>query len=287
MIVNFFIVGAPKSGTTSLYKYLDQHEDICMSSIKEPNYFSSEELNRQDLYYKSKVVSNIDSYKKLFVKKKDKQILGEASVSYLFYKNVPEKIVAYNKKAKIIIILRNPVERAYSHYLMDYRLGYVKVSLDEILNNSISKNYLLFYQQYIELGLYYNQVKRYIDVFGKENVCVKLYDELNEDNRSFTNNIISFLNLELQENIDFTLPYNKSKSAKNSFIQNLYSFSFLRKLISILSPNFIIRFINKKFFNQKSQIISVTLENKLRDLYSEDIRLLEKMLDLDLSSWRK
>ena len=46
MIVNFFIVGAPKSGTTSLYKYLDQHEDICMSSIKEPNYFSSEELNK-------------------------------------------------------------------------------------------------------------------------------------------------------------------------------------------------------------------------------------------------
>jgi len=70
MNVNFFIVGAPKSGTTSLYKYLDQHKDICMSSIKEPNYFSSEELNRQDLYYKSKVVSNIDSYNKLFVKKK-------------------------------------------------------------------------------------------------------------------------------------------------------------------------------------------------------------------------
>ena len=287
MNVNFFIVGAPKSGTTSLYKYLDQHKGICMSTIKEPNYFSSEDLNRQDLYYKAKVVSKIESYNKLFVKKSNKQILGEASVSYLFYKDVPEKIFAYNKKAKIIIILRNPVERAYSHYLMDYRLGYVKVSLDDILSNSISKNHLLFYQQYIELGFYYNQVKRYIDVFGRENVCVKLYDQLNEDNKSFTNKIISFLNLELQDNIDFKLPYNRSKSSKNSFIQKLYSFSFLRKSISFLSPNFIIRFLNKKFFNQKPQRITEILENKLLDLYSEDILLLEKMLNLDLSSWKK
>ena len=70
MKVDFFIVGAPKSGTTSLYHYLDQHSDINMSIVKEPNYFSAEELKRQDLYYKAKIISVIDEYNNLFERKK-------------------------------------------------------------------------------------------------------------------------------------------------------------------------------------------------------------------------
>ena len=104
MKVDFFIVGAPKSGTTSLYHYLNQHSDINMSIVKEPNYFSAEELKRQDLYYKAKIISVIDEYNNLFERKKNNQLLGEASVSYLFYSDVAGKIKSYNPDAEIIIL---------------------------------------------------------------------------------------------------------------------------------------------------------------------------------------
>tara|TARA_B110000438_G_scaffold43782_1_gene43715 strand:- start:5527 stop:6390 length:864 start_codon:yes stop_codon:yes gene_type:complete len=287
MKVDFFIVGAPKSGTTSLYHYLNQHQDICMSLIKEPNYFSSEELNDQGLYYKAKVISKLESYHKIFIKEKDHQLLGEASVSYLFYQNVPLKIYKYNPNAKIIILLRNPIERAHSHYLMDYRLGHTKISLDSILNDSSVKDHALLYQQYIELGFYYNQVKRYIDVFGHNNVCVMLYDKLKENNEQLTNNILRFLNVDLNNDINFKIPYNRSKSSTNKIIQKLYSLTFIRKSVSFLFPNIIISYINKIFFNNKENSLSTRLEDKLYNLYSEDILLLEKMLKIDLSSWKR
>lgn len=287
MKVDFFIVGAPKSGTTSLYHYLNQHQDICMSLIKEPNYFSSEELNDQGLYYKAKVISKLESYHKIFIKEKDHQLLGEASVSYLFYQNVPLKIYKYNPNAKIIILLRNPIERAHSHYLMDYRLGHTKISLDSILNDSSVKDHALLYQQYIELGFYYNQVKRYVDVFGHDNVCVMLYDKLKENNEQLTNNILRFLNVDLNHDINFKIPYNRSKSSTNKIIQKLYSLTFIRKSVSFLFPNIIISYINKIFFNNKENSLSTRLEDKLYNLYSEDILLLEKMLKIDLSSWKR
>ena len=85
MKVDFFIVGAPKSATTSLFHYLGQHEEISMSTIKEPDFFSHVELTKQKLYYKSKPISDINTYHNLFLTNKKSQLLGEASVSYLFY----------------------------------------------------------------------------------------------------------------------------------------------------------------------------------------------------------
>ena len=130
MKVNTFIVGAPKTGTTSLYYYLNQHTNVCMSSIKEPNFFSAKEVN--SLFYKSQIVDDINEYHKLFSQNK-KQIIGEASVSYLFFDEVPNRIYKYNPKAKIIILLRNPIERALSHYLMDFRLGFCSENFEDII----------------------------------------------------------------------------------------------------------------------------------------------------------
>ena len=102
MKVDFFIVGAPKAGTTSLYHYLDEHHDICMSSDKEPNYFSDEELQQQDMYYGKSRVETLDIYHSLFDEHSESKIKGEASVSYLLKGH---KIKKYNPNAKIIIML--------------------------------------------------------------------------------------------------------------------------------------------------------------------------------------
>jgi len=287
MKVDFFIVGAPKSGTTSLYHYLDQHSDINMSIVKEPNYFSAEELKRQDLYYKSKIISTIDEYDKLFKNQKGNQLLGEASVSYLFYPDVAGKIKLYNPNAKIIILLRDPIERAYSHHNMDRRLGYVKDDLSNIINDSSVMNHSLYYQQYIQLGQYYTQVKNYIDVFGRDNVCVMLYDDLKENNKDLTDKVISFLKLKEYDGIDYNIPYNSSKSSDFKIINFLYKLSFLRRLVLMILPVSLVDHLENKFFKSEEMVMSQDLESQLYDLYCDEILLLEKMLNVDLSLWKR
>lgn len=286
MKVDFFIVGAPKAGTTSLYKYLNQHQDVVMSSVKEPNYFSNEELESQDLYYASKNITDEKDYHSLFQANGEKKKLGEASVSYLFYPKVSKRIFTYNKDAKIIIILRNPVDRAYSHYKMDFRLGFVKRDFEDLVLNN-NKEGSLFYQQYIDLGLYHQQVKSYIDEFGSTNVCVMFYEDLKKDRATFVNNIFSFLNLKSDSNINFNLKYNKSKLPSNNFMRYLYSISLVRKTASFLFNERLINFINKNFFRESNQEIESKVRHKLNQVFLNDIFMLEKLLNKDLSSWRK
>ena len=142
MKVDFFIVGAPKAGTTSLHHYLNEHPEIEMSTQKEADFFSDESLQKQGLYYGKNRIDTLEKYHNLFPSIQEKKY-GEASVSYLFYEDVPKKIKEYNSNGKIIIMLRNPVERAFSHYLMDYRLGLIIPPLEEFferkLNNKKSK----------------------------------------------------------------------------------------------------------------------------------------------------
>jgi len=287
MLVDFFIVGAPKAGTTSLFYYLNKNKGICMSSIKEPNFFSSQDLKIQKIYYDSLILDNLKEYERIFTPKNKQQIIGEASVSYLFYPNVANRIFDYNPRSKIIIILRDPVERAFSHYSMDLRLGHVKQSLDELFDLGLNNKDNLFFQQYILLGQYYEQVNRYIEVFGRENICVKFYDELKLDASSFYSDILKFLHQENDHNIDFNQPFNKSKLPSNKFIKWLYSWPIIRKISLIFLPLSVIEFINIKFFKENNNIITNDLKSKLHSFFLEDIEKLEKLLSKDLKSWKK
>ena len=287
MLVDFFIVGAPKAGTTSLFYYLNKNKGICMSSIKEPNFFSSQDLKIQKIYYDSLILDNLKEYERIFTPKNKQQIIGEASVSYLFYPNVANRIFDYNPRSKIIIILRDPVERAFSHYSMDLRLGHVKQSLDELFDLGLNNKDNLFFQQYILLGQYYEQVNRYIEVFGRENICVKFYDELKLDASSFYSDILKFLHQENDHNIDFNQPFNKSKLPANKFIKWLYSWPIIRKISLIFLPISVIEFININFFKENNNIITNDLKSKLHSFFLEDIEKLEKLLSKDLKSWKK
>ena len=287
MLVDFFIVGAPKAGTTSLFYYLNKNKGICMSSIKEPNFFSSQDLKIQKIYYDSLILDNLKEYERIFTPKNKQQIIGEASVSYLFYPNVANRIFDYNPRSKIIIILRDPVERAFSHYSMDLRLGHVKLSLDELFDLGLNNKDNLFFQQYILLGQYYEQVNRYIEVFGRENICVKFYDELKLDASSFYSDILKFLQQENDHNIDFNQPFNKSKLPSNKFIKWLYSWPIIRKISLIFLPLSVIEFININFFKENNNIINNDLKSKLHSFFLEDIEKLEKLLSKDLNSWKK
>lgn len=280
MKVNTFIVGTPKAGTTSLHYYLSQHENVCMSSIKEPNFFSSKEV--ASLYYNSKPVNSSEQYHSLF--SENKKILGEASVSYLFYGDVPKRIYDYNKDAKIIIMLRDPVQRALSHYLMDCRLGFCNESIENILLKN--KSYPQFFQQFIELGLYYDQVSNYLSVFGKDKVKIIFYSDFKNDTSQIMNDLTDFLEI---EKLDFSYTIqNPFLSPSSPFISFLYKFNWIRKFVKFFLSNKNLDVAKKRFFlkNNKPNF-SDNLKSKIRAYFLEDINKLEGLLDVNLSRWKK
>ena len=236
MKVDFFIVGAPKAGTTSLYYYLNEHPEIEMSTQKETDFFSDSAIQKQGLYYGKNRIDTLEKYHNLFPTTQEKKY-GEASVSYLFYEDVPEKIKAYNSKGKIIIMLRNLVDRAFSHYLMDYRLGLISSTLEEVIESkSYNKKSKLFYQQYIELGLYFKQVKRYLEIFGSENVHIILYQDFKNDIEVVMKKVYHFLEVDSKFEQKVEKKYNTFSIPKNNFIRIVYSFVGLRKFLKFVIP---------------------------------------------------
>lgn len=285
---NFFIVGAPKAGTTSLYYYLKRHPEVFMSSIKEPNYFSYDETIKQNLYHKEKGVGTLEEYLELFASANGRhKAVGEASVSYLFYPSVAAKIKEMVPDAKIIMSLRNPVDRAFSHYYMEHKLGYVNVPLEDIVNKKSKHKYAhLWYQQYVELGLYYEQVKRYLDIFGKDNVRIFIYDELSENMEGMILNVFDYLGIDRSYIPELEGKYNTYSTPRNTFFHAIYAQKNLRSLARKIIPDDKVELIKNLFLTRrkKPDKHDETVD-LMHEIYKPDIIQLEKLLNKDLSRW--
>ena len=286
--VDFFIVGAAKAGTTSLYSYLNKHPEIEMSTIKEPDYFSNEFIEKQSLYYKKESIKSLNKYHSLYSDTKN-LIRGEASVSYLFYEKVPKKIFKYNSRSKVIIMLRNPSDRAYSHYLMDKRLGFVRESFENIVHKkSTHKNSALFYQQYIELGQYSFQIKNYFDVFSKKNILIVDYDDFIYNSSEVLNKVCVFLNVENRSFSNTNKVYNKYTNASNKLVKVLYTFRFLREFIgNFFSESLKIKIQALFFTDEKKPTLNSEIQIYLKEYYKVELEKLSKLLNQNYSKWIK
>ena len=288
MKVDFFIVGAPKSGTTSLYHYLNEHPHVEMSSQKEPDYFSDKEIHEQGMYYGKNRINTIDLYEDLFDQKKG-VVYGESSVSYLFYENVPENLKSYNSNAKIIIMLRNPIDRAFSHYLMDYRLGLVSDSFEDIINKkSKHKNAHLFYQQYIEVSEYAKQIQRYFNVFSADNILLVDYEDFKSDVAGTVDVAYDFLSISTEFAADVNTKHNSFTMPRNKGIRFIYSFVFLRKAFAFMFPKSVVKNIRGFLFktNKKPVLLEKT-RSKLKQFFTDDVRELGDFFGKDYSKWIK
>ena len=288
MKVDFFIVGAPKAGTTSLYHYLSEHPQVEMSSQKEPDYFSDKAIHEQGMYYAKNRVNTLDKYESLFVQK-ESVVYGEASVSYLFYENVAEDIKKYNPNAKIIIMLRNPIERAFSHYLMDYRLGLISDSFENVLAKiSKHKNAHLFYQQYIEVSKYAKQIQRYLDFFKKENILFIDYEDFKKNVSKTVDQVYNFLNISTEFVADINTKHNTFIMPKNKIIRLIYSFVFLRKILTFLFPTYLVKNIRVLLFksDKKPELLKET-RSLLSIIFNDDIKKMEEVLAKNYSKWIK
>ncbi|NPA51292.1 MAG: sulfotransferase [Aquificae bacterium] len=306
---NFFVVGAAKAGTTSIYNYLKPHPQVYVSPIKEPNFFSTDinpekfrknykkEIEKDyDKYFKYgeeshlTFIRDLNDYLKLFEKVSTEKAIGEFSTSYLYSKVAAQNIKDFNPDAKIIIVLRNPIERAFSHYLMDLKIGYTNLSFWEAIQrdiNSKEKEWGITHL-YLELGLYYKQVKRYLNTFDKSQVKIFLFEEL-KNTEEFVKALYRFL--EIDGNLHFpdtSKVYNKSKVPK---YKNLYFWASNLGIIRFsqkIFPTGLKKSIKNILFSSENlPKLSVKEKEFLKEYYKKDIENLSNLIDKDLNFWLK
>lgn len=287
VIPNFLIIGAEKAGTTSLYYYLNQHPQIYMSPIKEPRFFTPEFYTASNKIRpaKRKFPLSWEEYCYLFKDVSNEIAIGEASTDYLHIPQAPQRIKKTIPNVKVIAILRQPVERAFSAYCYQVRDGYENLSFAKAIEEEDKG-----IRNYKEIGFYYLQLKRYYDIFDQSQIKVYLSEDLSHNPTLVLQDIFSFLNVEHTFKPELSKK-NTSGIPKYRFIHNIF-----------LKENIIKKALKPFFSKQLRQLIhgSVRRYNlsakpslphkthqELIETYREDILNLQNLIQRDLSHWLK
>jgi hypothetical protein len=290
---NFLIIGAARSGTTALYRYLKQHPQIYMPTIKEPNFFAvvgeepvsvphrdglARRLTRHPLAVVR--IADIESYRALFQEVVDEVAIGEASPSYLITPKAPERIKHSLPQAKLIAILRNPVDRAYSaqslRWLYD---GQERGSFGQAVRD-------------IYWGFYYTHLKAYFALFERAQIRIHLYEDFRADPTGVLQDIFGFLGVSDTFVPDLSGNHNVGGAPKNRvwhlFLLGLGPVASLFKPIipTAVHPEVaaVINRLQRRAF-VKPPPLEPAARADLISIYREDILKLQDLLQRDLSAW--
>lgn len=292
-------MGAAKSGTTAAHVYLYQHPEVYLSFLKEPKYLSIS-ANKfphngpGDKKVDDGVIKSQDEYLSLFNDAENEKVIGESSADYLYYYNsVIPSIKTICPHPKILIMLRNPVDRAYSayrHMIMDKRedLSFEKALQCE--DNRKSDNYE-FIWYYKDVGFYYKQVEQYIDSFGGENVKIVLYDDFVENSIKIMKDVYKFLDVDAGFTPNTAVKYNVGPTVRSeSFEEFLVKYDNpVKKVLRPILLNTIGKRSTEVLVNYFIRRNTLSMKSKTRmrliELYRRDILKLEGLIDRDLSGW--
>ncbi len=280
---NFFIVGVPKAGTTSLYEYLKKIPEIFMSPEKEPYYFTTKTFSEE---HPMIPIDNKKKYLNLFKNVKDEKIIGEATPNYLADPDAPKLIHQVSPDAKILISLRNPVERLFSHFLMFKGVGRIKISFSEYIEKEFKQEYDYGKSRLsLKSSFYSDNVKRYIDIFGKDQVKIIFFEELIEDTNSVLKDILKFLNVSNSLDNFEAEAHNPYSEARGEISKKVYTNMRVRKFVkSGIMPISLRRFLRHNVFMKKQpkQKIDETDRSTLEKFYHDDVKKLKTLLDCEL-----
>src|SRR5215208_4693193 len=286
---NFLIIGAMKSGTTALYYYLAQHPQVYMSPVKEPNFFCSEgQASRED------TVARLETYQGLFKDVSDEKVIGEASHCYLYEPEAAVRIQQYLPDAKFVAVLRDPVDRAYSHFLHMVRNGtepltdFGQALREEVASACQNRGF----QDYVGRGLYHDQLERYFDVFGRERVKVYLYEDLSNGPVGVLQDTFRFLEVNDSFVPDVSLRRNVSGSPRYKTLDKILRRpSPIKDALKLYLPAGLRWRLSRAFDDLKSRnlvqppAVEPEIKRRLRGTYREDVLNLQELIYRDLSEW--
>lgn len=292
---NFIIAGVARCGTTSLYHYMKQHAEIGFPAKKEPKYFSAIELEFPhrgpgDDTVDLGMVRTEEDYLKLFAKADSYKVFGEASSDYLYYheKTIPG-IKEMLGDIPIILVLRNPIERAYSAYNNLVRDGRETLDFADALNaeeERLADNWDWMWA-YKSGSLYADGVRAFMKNFSR--VKVILFDDLASQTDDVLREVFEFLGVSSGVTVDSDTVYSHSGKPKNSLVAKLTDrnnrFMYtLRRMIMAIVPRSILEKAASRMLKKES--LPDAARSALQDYFREDIRQLESLLGKDLGHWR-
>jgi hypothetical protein len=313
VLPDFFIVGAPKTGTTSIFHYLDQHPDVYMSPIKEPCHFASEvrpenfcaelqpriarELQELQHYLAGPmqekrpggIVSDRRDYLKLFAGVRREKAVGEASVVYLWSKTAAANIASVVPGARVVMILRDPAERAFSHYLHAVTKGNLRRSFHQQISLALrntSRKFTLDDLQLLEIGLYYEQVKRYLDLFPRENVFIRIYEDYRDRTSALVSEIFRFLHVDETVTPDVSKRHLQPRVPRYIRTSDLLKkYGVWRFAKRITPPGVLTRMRSLAFKSRTALAMEKHDRDYLIGYYRDDVSKLSTLLNRDLEAW--
>lgn len=272
-IINFIIIGAMKSGTTSLAKNLAEHPQICFCKKKEPMFF-----------HQKKWKDHIGEYHNLY-NPKFGQICGEASTTYTSlteYPDTPYNLYQYNPNLKLIYIIRNPVDRIVSHYMHNV----LNHGLKSPFENAIKEDSI-----YIDRSRYYFQISKYLQYFNRDQIMLIIFKDYIHNQRDVLKDVYKFLGLKIDINYHINSePQNASINSirMKDWARKLYKNKYIRSFLHILITRKLKEIIHKRlvFKIDKKPEISREIKEKILEMIKNDIIEIEKLTDRDLAEWK-
>lgn len=283
----FIIAGAPRSGTTSLYRYLRGHPEVHVSPIKETHFFDDrldeagddpEEIAEAEAWYRD-----------LFGEADETQARGEATPAYFYHPDVPDRIRDKVPEARILILLRDPVERAQSHYLFRVREGYEDRPFVEFLEAQLEE--WPDGSAYLRVGLYHRHVERYVETLGRDQVKILLFEDLKERPLELLRDVAGFLDVDPgpMSEVDHGTRHNPYGESRNRLAHFLRTDDRVRAMARAVLPLGVRVWLGEHLLLRRTDKPDLDPEavRMLLDLYREEVEGLEEMLDRDLPELKR
>lgn len=286
--VDFFVVGAARSGTTTLYQYLSKHPQVYVPRVKELNYFSKVSSNQAQDYalpkpgkeYHTKIIQSAEVYKGLYATAKPGQLKGDISPSYLWHEETAAAIKAHNPKAKIIISLRHPVVRAFSHYLMAKSVGYEKNrDFEQAIHAPLSEHWGGG-NRYLEWSDYIGPLKAYYAAFPKEQIHVMIFEQWVRDQELALGALANFLGLEHHALEVLGDQHNQTLAYKHQGALNAMRKPWARSVLHALMGESMRDRIKDLIFGggPSQETLPEDLKNRLLNQNIESLRQIEQLI---------
>ncbi|QIN80901.1 sulfotransferase [Rubrobacter marinus] len=301
---NFLIVGAQKAGTTALYQHLKKHPDVFMSPVKEPHFFAFE---GEDLDFRGPrdretlghmVVGDEGAYRELFAGANGERARGEASAMYLYMEEAVGGIRRHVPDAKLVAVLRNPADRAFSSFLHMVRDGREPIpDFGRALaaeEGRIGGRWSPIWH-YRRMGFYHEQLSRYYEAFGPERLRVYLYEDLEGSPERVLRDIHEFIGVDPSFVPDVSARYNVSGVPKSRRLHALHRFLLRPNPVKSALKPFFPKGLRRRMVEgslnalRNRNLVKPPFPDEVRrgliEGYREDISKLETLLDRDLSGW--
>ena len=289
MLPNFLVIGAAKSGTTSLHWYLTEHPAVFMTSVKDPAYFAyGVDADGRLLWGNPDLhifpIKSLSEYERLFAEAGNAAAVGEASTTYLECPQSAARIRELIPGARILCSLRHPVDRAYSDYLMYLRSRGRR--FDPARELTATSVWARPDSHWMRVGRYHEQLSRYYDAFPRDQICVLLFDDLNRDPQRFVRDTYQFLKVDPEFVPDIETPHAAGGIPASLMLEGLFARgtrSVIKPWVPTRAANWLRKLRGRSM--RQAPRLPADLKKELTGHFRDDITKTSELIGRSLQHW--